>query len=347
MRSPRRRALPAALALALATSTLAACGSDSDGGGDGTSAAGDEALVVYAGRDEALIKPLLEKFSEESDVEVEVRYGDTPDMTATLLEEGEDTPADVFISQDAGALGALAAEDALEELPEDITGAVMEDFTSTDGSWVGITGRARVLVYNSDSLSEDEVPGTVEELTDAKWKGKVGLPPGNASFQSFVTGFREAEGDDAAKTWLTGMKDNDTQIFEKNGDVLEAVDKGTIEIGLINHYYLAGYTEEVGEDKVKAKLKFPDAGDPGALVNVTGAAALSDHPGAEELITFLVSEEAQEHFAEETNEYPLVESVDAPEGLPALDEIDGPIEDLSDLADVETSIEMIHEAGLS
>lgn len=192
------------------------------------------------------------------------------------------------------------------------------------------------------------LPGDrVEELTDAKWKGKVGLPPGNASFQSFVTGFREAEGDDAAEKWLTGMKDNDTQIFEKNGDVLEAVDKGTIDIGLINHYYLAGYAEEVGEDKVKAKLKFPDAGDPGALVNVTGAAALSDHPGAEELITFLVSEEAQEHFAEETNEYPLVESVDAPEDLPPLEDIDGPIEDLSDLADVETSITMIDEAGLS
>lgn len=137
------------------------------------------------------------------------------------------------------------------------------------------------------------------------------------------------------------------QTFEKNGDVLEAVDKGTIDIGLINHYYLAGYAEEVGEDEVTAKLKFPDAGDPGALVNVTGAGALSDHPAAEELITFLVSEEAQEHFAEETNEYPLVEGVPSPEGLPALEKIEGPIEDLSDLADVETSIEMIEQAGLS
>lgn len=342
MRYATRGRLTGLFAAVLALPLLAACGAADD------SADGDEdALVVYVGRDEELVGPLIDQFSEETGIEVEARYAGTTDHLATLLEEAENTPADVFLSQDAGALGALADAGMLRELPESITGAVRPAYTSADGTWVGVTGRARVIAYNTSAVEESEVPDSVLELTDDEWAGRVGFPPANASFQAFVTAFRVAEGDEAAQAWLEGMAANDVQTFESNGDTLDAVDRGVVDIGLINHYYLYQAASEVGMDNLDVRLKFPAADDPGALVNVTGAGRLSDDPRAEELIAYLVSETGQQYFVENTFEYPLVESVPAPEGLPGLDEIDGPIDDLADLADLEATIAMIDEAGLS
>lgn len=333
-----------ALGAGLSVALLSACGS---GGGQTPGEAAEEDLVVYAGRDEELLSPLIDTFTEDTGVEVEVRYAETPELAATLLEEGENSPADVFISQDAGALGALSDEGLLDRLPADITGAVFEDYTSTDETWVGVTGRARVIAYDGEQLEADEVPGTVKELTKPEWKGRVGFPPGNASFQSFITAFRVAEGDDAAAAWLEGMAENDVAKYEKNGLVLEALNEGSLDVGLINHYYWYEKAAEVGADKMRAQLKFADAGDPGALVNVTGAGIMSDHPDAETLVKYLVSEAGQKYFVENTFEYPLVEGVAAPEGLPPLEQLKGPDVDLADLADLETTIRMIDEAGLS
>lgn len=342
-RRPRSTTWLAAALAVLTFGALSACGSDSDA----PETAEDEPLVVYVGRDEELVGPLLDRFEEESGIDLETRYAETPDALALLLEEGDATPADVFLSQDAGALGALSEAGMLGELPEDVTGAVLPGYTSQDGSWVGVTGRARVIAYNGDELSEHEVPATVAALTDEEWAGRVGFPPGNASFQAFVTGFRAAEGDDAARAWLEDMVANDVQTFESNGDTLEAIENGAIDIGLINHYYVYELASELGEENVVTDLRFPDAGDPGALVNVTGAGVLSDHPDAEELVSFLVSEEAQQFFVDETWEYPLVEGVPAPEGLPELTSLEGPIEDLAELEDLEATLLLIEEAGLS
>lgn len=313
---------------------------------DSAGAEGEDPLVVYVGRDEELVAPLLDQFEAESGIELETRYAETGDLVALLLEEGEETPADVFLSQDAGALGTLAAAGMFSELPSDITGAVDAGFTSTDASWVGVTGRARVFAYNGELLDEAEVPGSVASFTDPEWAGRVGFPPGNASFQSFVTGFRSAEGDDAARDWLEAMVANDAQQFESNGDVLQAIEDGVVDVGLINHYYAYQLAAEVGQENVATRLKFPDAGDPGGLVNVTGAGILSDEPDAEQLVAFLVSDPAQEYFVESTYEYPLVDGVPAPEGLPPLAEIDGPVEDLAELDDLEATVTMLEEVGL-
>lgn len=346
--TPRTPRTTSALRLLLpltAALVLSACGGSADS--DSDAAASDEPLVVYVGRDEELVKPLIEQFSEETGVEVEARYAETPELAATLLEEGDATPADVFLSQDAGALGALADADLLTPLPDDVTSLVPASLTSTDGRWVGVTGRARVIVYDGETLDEADVPDTVASFTDPEWKGRVGFPPGNASFQSFVTGFRVAEGDDAARAWLEGMADNDYQSYEKNGAVLEAVNTGELEIGLINHYYWFQQAAEVGADAMRAQLKFAAPGDPGALVNVTGAGVLSEHPEAQTFVDYLLSEQGQTYFVENTQEYPLVEGIDAPEGLPALADLQGPDIDLSDLADLEQTVTMIQDAGLS
>ncbi len=339
---PPARTLRLALPAIASALVLAACGGTSDEA-DGD----DDPLTVYVGRDEELVAPLIEQFTEETGIEVEARYADTLELGATLLDEGEDSPANVFLSQDAGALGALSDAGLLAELPEEITSAVAPELTSTDGTWVGVTGRARVIAYDGEELDADEVPDSVEDFTAAEWEGRVGLPPGNASFQSFVTGFRVAEGEEAAQAWLEGMADNDLQSYERNGEVLEAVNTGQLDIGLINHYYWYQTAAEVGEENMRAQLKFAEAGDPGALVNVTGAGIVSDHPDARAFVEYLVSEAGQTYFVENTFEYPLVEGIDAPEGLPALADLQGPEIDLSDLADLETTVAMIDESGLS
>lgn len=349
-RRPITRVVAGLAAAGMFSAALTACSSDDDNGDQGASedrAESSEPLVIYVGRDEELVSPLIEQFTEETDIEVEARYAGTTEHLATLLEEGDATPADVFLSQDAGALGALAAEGLLRDLPEDITSTVLSDYTSADDSWVGVTGRARIFAFNPDVLSADEVPDNVAAFTDPEWSGRVAIAPTNASFQAFVTGFRVAEGDDAASAWLEALAANDVQTFEGNGPLLDAVEAGTVDVGLTNHYYYYERAAEVGEENLPLELKFPAAGDPGSLVNVTGAGAISNHPDAEAFISYLVSEAGQTYFVENTGEYPLIEGVEAPEGLPPLDSIDGPVEDLAELADLEATLALIEEAGLS
>lgn len=342
------RLASAATAAVFAAGLLAACGSDdnSDNGGADEAAESADSLVVYVGRDEELVGPLLDQFTEETGIEVEARYAGSAELAALLLEEGDQTPADVFLSQDAGALGAIAAEGLFDELPSEITEAVYPELSSTDGSWVGLTGRARVFVYDSEELTEDEVPGTVDSFTEPEWSGRVGFPPGNAGFQAFITGYRVLEGDDAARAWLDAMVDNDFQEYERNGPTLDAVNEGQLDIALVNHYYWYQRAAEQGEENMRAQMKFADAGDPGGLINATGAGVLSDNPAAIEFIEYLLSDEGQDYFVTETYEYPAVPGIAAPEGLPSLEDYEGPQIDLSDLADLETTVQMIQDAGM-
>ena len=309
----------------------------------------DNAFTLYSGRDEALIQPLIDMFEESSGIEVDVRYGNTAELGALLLEEGERTPAQVFLSQDAGALGALSSAGLFSTLPEEVAAAVPAGFTSTDDSWVGVTGRARVIVYDGEELTPEEVPVSVDELTEPEWSGRVGLAPSNASFQAFVTAYRVLKGEEAADEWVAALAANDPQIFENNGAVLTAVNEGVVETGLINHYYWFRQAAEAGEDNMRAQLSYPEAGDPGSIVNVTGAGILSSaaqDADALQFVEFLVSAEAQQYFVDETFEYPLAEGIDAPAGLPALESLVNPDLDLSDLESLEQTQELLSKHGL-
>ncbi|MBA3470815.1 MAG: extracellular solute-binding protein, partial [Herpetosiphonaceae bacterium] len=202
-------------------------------------------LVIYSGRSESLVGPLLEMFEKDTGIKAEVRYGDTAELAAQLLEEGDNSPADVFFAQDAGALGAL--NDRFVTLDTATMGKVEPRFSSENSTWVGVSGRARVLVYNTDALKETDLPASILELTDPKWQGRIGWAPTNASFQAFVTALRISQGDDAAKAWLEGMLANDVQTFEKNGAIVQAVADGEIDAGLVNHYYLFALKKDKGE----------------------------------------------------------------------------------------------------
>ena len=310
---------------------------------------GDDVLTVYSGRNESLIGPILAQFTEDTGIETEILYGGTSAVANQILTEGENSPADVFIAQDGGALGALAAADMLHKLPDATIDRVADAaFVSPAGVWVGLSGRARVFVYNPGSLAEHglELPDSILDLTGEAWKGLVGWAPTNASFVANVTAMRALLGEDETAGWLADMIANGVQAYSKNTPIVQATIDGEVVGGLVNHYYLFRFLAE--DPDIRATLHFFPGGDLGSLINIAGAAILNstDQPyDALALVDYLLSDTVQAYFAQTTYEYPLVASVDPSVDLPALADIETPEIDLSHLADLQGTLTMIEESG--
>ena len=329
-----RRWLPALLA---AASLLAAAGC---GGGD-------ERLTIYSGRSPELIGPLLQRFAEETGIDVAVRYGGTAQLAALLIEEGDRTPADVFIAQDAGALGAAQDAGLFAAIDASVLERVPAAYRSREGRWVGLSGRARVLVYNTDALAPAEMPASILELTDPKWAG-LGWAPANGSFQAWVTALRAHEGEEAARAWLEGVAANDPAEFPNNVSIVAAVGRGEIDLGLVNHYYLNRFLAEEG-DGFPARNHYTAPGDIGSLVNVAGAGVLraSERRGeVRRFLEFMLGEEAQRFFAETNSEYPLVAGVAHSAAIPDIADIGPPGVNLSDLADLPGTLRLLRATGV-
>ncbi len=309
---------------------------------------GEGNLVIYSGRSEELVGPIIAQFEERSGVDVQTRYGDTSELAAQILEEGGNTPADLFFAQDPGALGALAEENRFQELPDDLAGQVPERFRSPDDLWVGTSGRARVVAYNTEALSEEDLPDSIFGFTDPEWQGRIGWAPTNGSFQAFVTALREVEGEDRARQWLEDIQANDPFEYPDNSTALQGVASGEVEAAFVNHYYLYQALEEQGQDFGARNYNFPNA-DPGNLVIVAGAGILetAENPqAARSFIQYMLSDEAQQFFADETFEYPMIEGVQAAEGIGALSEIQSPDVNLGNLDDLEGTLELLQETGV-
>lgn len=349
-----RRSLGGLLATTLLV-VLAACGGSSSTDDTSTDASDDAtpvtidgtSITVYSGRSEALVQPLIDEFTATTGVTVEVRYGDSGELAALLLTEGDASPADVYFGQDAGALGAIEDAGLFATLPDATLSLVDAAFRSVNGGWIGTSGRARVIVYNPELAPTP--PASLDDLLNVQWKGKIGYAPTNASWQSFVTALRVLRGEDGAEKWLTGFAANEPVAYEKNGVVRDAVNSGEVALGLINHYYLYEKIKAEGADAVVAKNHYLRDGDAGSLVNVAGAGILatSANPaGAQAFIDFLLSKSGQEYFANVTFEYPLIAGVPPYEGLPSLEELNAPTIDLADLKSLEATQDLLTRVGL-
>ncbi|MGH8916697.1 MAG: extracellular solute-binding protein [Acidimicrobiia bacterium] len=326
------------LILAVVTATtIAACG-----GAAGSDSEGP--LVVYAGRGEDLVGPIIERFEAESGIMIETRYAGSNELAATLLAEGEESEADVFFAQDPASLGAVAS--MMSVLPEDTLTKVDARFQDGDGRWVGTSGRVRVLVYNTGA--DVPLPETIDDVTDPAWAGRLGIAPTNASFLAFVSAMILNRGEDGTRQWLEALAANDPVDYEGNAPVVEATDSGELDGGLVNHYYLLRLRAEGLGDN--AENYFIPAGDEGSLVMPAGVGILNGTvrpEAAQQFVDFLLTEQIQGFFATETFEYPLIDGVAAPEGVAELSEINAPAIDLSRLAEVlDLATRLVAEAGL-
>jgi iron(III) transport system substrate-binding protein len=294
----------------------------------------DGPLTIYCGRPEPLMAPLFDRFGAETGVSFIVRYADTWGLEEELVAEGTRTPAAVFIAQDAAALGALSRKGLLRELPMEIVQGVDPRFTGTQArhDWVGLSARARAVVYDPAVTPAAQLPRTLEEVAEEKYQGRFGIAPANDSFQAQLALYRVLRGDDALRDLLTKVKKNRPHLYVNNAAVVQAVARGEIAFGLVNHYSLWREAGTLSPGRLAVTF-MPGAGVAG-FVNATGVGVLSSDPRALELIRFLLSRPAQERFAEETYEYPLAKGMTAQQGLPPLASLRMPTFDFADIAAV-------------
>ena len=303
-------------------------------------------LIIYSGRGEKLIDPIIEQFSEVTGIEVSVKYAKTPELAATLLEEGINTPADVFFAQDPGGLGAV--EDMLAQLPEGVLSRVPDWARSKTKGWVGISGRARTVVYNPDTLQEEDLPDDMWGFVKPEWKGRIGWAPTNASFQTMVTAMRSIWGEEKTKEWILGIQANEPTVYPKNTPQISAVAAGEIDVGFVNHYYLFRFLAEQG-DSFSARNYHPRNGGPGSVVMVAGVGILQDAQNgvnALKFVEFMLSRVAQQYFASQTYEYPLVDGVNTSRLLMPFSDIVKPLVTLNQLTDVQGTVNVLRETGV-
>ena len=329
-----------AVVLALFATILTGCSSSDEQATDVTE------ITVYSGRSEEFIAPFFAQWEAQSGIKLNVRYGDSAELAAQILEEGANSPADLFLSQDAGSLGAVAEAGLFTQLSAEIASAIPASYVAANRNWVGITGRARVFAYAPDRVKV--LPQSVTDLTKSEYKNQIGIAPTNASFQAFLTALIENKGADFAKNWLKALQANGVKIYAKNSAIVEAIDKGEISIGLVNHYYIWEVSEGLGR-AINVKNGFFAPGDLGNLINVSGAGVLASskkYAAAEDLINFLTSAASQSKFVKDTHEYSLISGATAPAGVPALDQIGAPAVDLATLKNIKATQDLLIEVGL-
>ncbi|HXQ88832.1 MAG TPA: extracellular solute-binding protein [Solirubrobacterales bacterium] len=333
--------------LVFAAVLLAGCGFSTEDSGGGSNEPETEGITLYSGRIPAAIGPAVDMYEAAADRDVQVRFAETADLAATLVEEGDASPADVFFAQEPGAIAAVAEAGLLAKLPKDILDLVPARYRDPEGRWVGVTGRARVIAYNRDVVEESELPPSPFGLTDPKWKDRVGWSPASSSMQEYVTALRAKYGDERTKQWLGEMVDNGAVSFPDNVTIRDAIAKGEIDVGLINHYYVAQAISEEGPSYPVA-VYFPPGGL-GSLMLLTSVGVLESSDRKPEAFAFvrsLLSPKSQAFFTSSSKEYPLAKGVEPDPSL-SVPIADIPVSDSSlvDLKELQGTIELMKEAG--
>lgn len=304
-------------------------------------------VVLYSGREESLVAPLLENFSAATGIAVKVKYGSTAELAATLLEEDSRSPADVFWAQDPGGLGAVAAANLLATLPPSTLELVPVNFRSARGDWVGVSGRARVVVYNTNKVLPADLPPDIWGFTEPQWRGRIGWAPANGSFQVMVTAMRKLWGEDKTRAWLQAIIANNAKEYPKNTALVQAVINAEVEVGFTNHYYLLQINKEAGTGLAAANYFVPGGG-PGSLVMVAGVGQLATAPNsanAQRFIEYLLEPATQRYFAQDTFEYPLIAGVEIAAGLQPLASLNIAALGVSDLTDTRGTVNLLKDVG--
>lgn len=306
-------------------------------------------LQVYSGRGEALVGELVSYIRNlYPDLTLEVRYQGSTELANQILTEGQNSPADVFYSVNAGSLGLLTDEGRTQQLPRNVLSKVPEQFRDPQGRWVGTSGRARSIPYNTNAFNEGQIPNDIFAFPNqGRFSGAMGWAPTYGSFQAFVTAMRILTNERRTRRWLTGMQEQNIQSYSDEFLIAQAVADGEIQAGFTNHYYIQRVLDARPDAPLSTAFTTNDAG---SVFNVAGAAVL-DTAGnrrlAANFVRHLLSAEAQDYFARTTKEYPLVPAVEPVGALPAIDQLNPPENlDLTQLSNLEPTIRLMREVGL-
>jgi iron(III) transport system substrate-binding protein len=352
------RARPARLTVGLlaaiaAVIVLAACGSSANSGsstsGSSGSGSGTKSITIYSGQHEQTATLLAHGFTAKTGIKVNLRSGDEAELANQILREGSASPADIFFTENSPALTVLDKKGLLAPVAASTLADVPARYSPTTGDWVGVSARASVLVYNTKQITEAQLPPAIEDLASPAWKGKIGFAPTETDFQPLITALVKLRGEAAAVTWLEGLKRNG-KIYDDNETLVAAVNRGDVATGLINHYYWYRLRDEVGASKVTSALHYFAPGDPGALVDVSGAGALksSGNPAAaQQFLAYLVGPAGQHVIAtSESYEYPLGSGVVTAKPLRPFADIHPPNVTITDLGDGHQSLLLLQQVGL-
>lgn len=297
------------------TAGLTACGSNAD------------VLTVYSAQDPGLIRTMLQDFTQETGIELEFRDASDSELANQIIEEGEASPADVFLTENSPSIDVVDEAGLLAPLNQATLDQVDAPYRPSSGTWVGFAARATALIYNPAEVAADELPASLLDLAGPEWAGRVGIAPGGVDFQAIVSAVLELEGEDATRAWLTGLERN-AQIYSSNTAIMQAVDEAEVPVGITYHYYWYRDRAQNGLVGDDAELYFFRNQDPGAFVSVSGVGVLASSDQAEEaqrLVEYLTSPAAQERLAESSAlEYAVGTGVDSAEVLPPLAGLEAP-----------------------
>jgi iron(III) transport system substrate-binding protein len=332
-----------AICLAVTTSFfVAGCGGSSSSGSDGS-------LTLYSSQHEPMTEALVAGFEAQNGAEVQVRYGEDEGLASQIEQEGDASPADIFLAENTPPLELLAGKELLAEVDPSTLDEVPSRYSSPSGHWVGVAARETVMVYDPDQIAADELPASILDLAEPEWKGRLGIAPSEPDFVPIVSAIEKLDGEAAAKEWLEGFAAN-AKRYNDNEGIIAAVDDGQIAAGIVNHYYWYEAAAEEGKDQIASELHYFGNEDPGALVNVSGAGALEssgDPELAQEFLAYVVGEEGQTAMTESGDwEYPLNEAVSPPPGLKPFDSLEPPKVGPADLGDGSAPVELMEQVGL-
>jgi iron(III) transport system substrate-binding protein len=331
-----RRWSAAVLAAAVALPLLTACGGEDE-----------PSLVIYNAQHEELIDDVAKAFTDKTGIEVKLRNGSDLELANQLATEGAASPADVFLTENSPAMALVDNKDLFAELDQTTLDRVPEQYRPDDGRWTGFAARSTVLVYNEDKVEDDELPTSILDLAKPAWKDRISFSPTGADFQAIVSAVLATQGEAATQQWLAGLKANGT-VYDGNNVVLEAVNSGEKDAGVIYHYYWYRDQEESGENSDDSALHFFGNQDPGAFISVSGAGVLKssdDAEDAQKFVDYLVSKQGQQVIADSyALEYTLNPDVDLGRDVKPLAELQPPDVDVSELNGPKV-VEMMQEAG--
>jgi iron(III) transport system substrate-binding protein len=317
-----------------------------------TPASAADKLTIYSGRAERLIKPVLDAFAAKTGIQVDLLSSGTTELVNRLKAEGARSPADLLITNDAGSLEMARAAGLLRPLNmREIERAIPSQFRASDNSWIGLSGRFWIIVYNTTMVKPDQVKSLLD-LADPKWKDKIAIPnSGSEYLQAGVSVVRATIGDDRTKKFLQGLRDNaGTQVYQKSSQIVDAVAKGQVAMGIVNHYYV--YRHLATQPTAPLAVLMPDQqqGGMGAIMNVAGIGVLKHTPrldGAKLLVEFLVAQAGQKMFADLDKEYPLHPEVKADPALIERKSFRAALVPLTKLAELrEPTLILIEQVGL-